>query len=189
MEIVRNSDPCCGCQFKLTGSANRQDLSVLSGGRFILSIADKTAVAPGKLQAPGSPTHSRLDFDNSHIIPSNQASSFDVYLFLDFSMTDPRSRERETGRETPRTEPKYEVYVRLPFNRGGFVDPPPVSVMSPRLIHTVMTAIHENLTPFHQVDWDDSKSDALWNIISEVERTERKIDCKWHFAIAGEFWY
>jgi len=29
-----------------------------------------------------------------------------------------------------------------------------------------------------QVDWDDSKSDALWNIISEVERTERKIDCK-----------
>lgn len=25
-------------------------------------------------------------------------------------------------------EPKYEIYVRLPFNRGDFVDPPPVSV-------------------------------------------------------------
>lgn len=31
------------------------------------------------------------------------------------------------ARELHKMEPKYEVYVRLPFNRGDFVDPPPVS--------------------------------------------------------------
>ncbi|KAH8908004.1 hypothetical protein BR93DRAFT_958513 [Coniochaeta sp. PMI_546] len=66
-------------------------------------------------------------------------------------MTEVRSKDRETAKDVPRMEPKYEIYVRLPFNRGDFVDPPPV-------------------------DWNDSKSDALWNIISDVERTERKID-------------
>ncbi|KAA8628104.1 hypothetical protein SMACR_05468 [Sordaria macrospora] len=50
-----------------------------------------------------------------------------------------------------RREPRYHVYVRLPFNRGDFVDPPPVS-------------------------WDDRKSEALWTIISGVSQTE--IDCK-----------
>ncbi|OIW31145.1 hypothetical protein CONLIGDRAFT_679875 [Coniochaeta ligniaria NRRL 30616] len=55
------------------------------------------------------------------------------------------------AREMPKIEPKYEIYVRLPFNRGDFVDPPPV-------------------------DWNDTKSDALWNIISDVERTDSKID-------------
>nr|CAD11791.1 putative protein [Neurospora crassa] len=49
-----------------------------------------------------------------------------------------------------RREPRYHVYVRLPFNRGDFVDPPPVS-------------------------WDDRKSEALWTIISGVSQTE--IDC------------
>ncbi|KAB5562828.1 hypothetical protein GE09DRAFT_1109882 [Coniochaeta sp. 2T2.1] len=67
-------------------------------------------------------------------------------------MAESRGKEREVAREASKVEPRYEVYVRLPFNRGDFVDPPPV-------------------------DWDDSKSDALWNIISEVERAERKIDC------------
>jgi len=33
------------------------------------------------------------------------------------------------GKDTPhRREPKYHIYVRLPFNRGDFVDPPPVSL-------------------------------------------------------------
>ncbi|KAK3393046.1 hypothetical protein B0H63DRAFT_457235 [Podospora didyma] len=44
-------------------------------------------------------------------------------------------------------EPKYHVYVRLPFNRGDFVDPPPM-------------------------DWDEKKSDALWSIISGASQTE-----------------
>ncbi|KAK3396051.1 hypothetical protein B0T20DRAFT_441475 [Sordaria brevicollis] len=60
-------------------------------------------------------------------------------------------------------EPRYHVYVRLPFNRGDFVDPPPVS-------------------------WDDRKSEALWTIISGVSQTE--ID--WHelavqFDVTVEF--
>ncbi|KAK3500883.1 hypothetical protein B0T13DRAFT_466686 [Neurospora crassa] len=62
-----------------------------------------------------------------------------------------------------RREPRYHVYVRLPFNRGDFVDPPPVS-------------------------WDDRKSEALWTIISGVSQTE--ID--WHelavqFDVTVEF--
>ncbi|KAF3768758.1 hypothetical protein M406DRAFT_337121 [Cryphonectria parasitica EP155] len=47
-------------------------------------------------------------------------------------------------------EPSYVVYIRLPFPRGDFVDPPPVH-------------------------WDSSKDEALWKIISGVAKTE--IDC------------
>lgn len=43
-------------------------------------------------------------------------------------MADARGKERDMGRELHKMEPKYEVYVRLPFNRGDFVDPPPVSI-------------------------------------------------------------
>ncbi|KAK7974056.1 hypothetical protein PG989_015904 [Apiospora arundinis] len=45
------------------------------------------------------------------------------------------------------SEPTYTVFIRLPFPRGDFVDPPPVN-------------------------WDSSKDEALWNIISEVAKTE-----------------
>ncbi|KAL1882095.1 hypothetical protein VTK73DRAFT_2504 [Phialemonium thermophilum] len=46
-----------------------------------------------------------------------------------------------------RRQPKYHVYIRLPFERGDFVDPPPV-------------------------DWDETKSEALWSVISSVAKTE-----------------
>ncbi|ORY67679.1 uncharacterized protein BCR38DRAFT_427884 [Pseudomassariella vexata] len=45
------------------------------------------------------------------------------------------------------SEPTYTVFIRLPFPRGDFVDPPPAH-------------------------WDSSKDEALWNIISEVAKTE-----------------
>ncbi|KAK8071010.1 hypothetical protein PG997_011213 [Apiospora hydei] len=48
---------------------------------------------------------------------------------------------------SPQPEPTYTVFIRLPFPRGDFVDPPPVN-------------------------WDSSKDEALWNIISEVAKTE-----------------
>ncbi|KAK7972915.1 Autophagy-related 29 [Apiospora saccharicola] len=48
---------------------------------------------------------------------------------------------------SPQPEPTYTVFIRLPFARGDFVDPPPVN-------------------------WDSSKDEALWNIISEVAKTE-----------------
>ncbi|KAK4133346.1 hypothetical protein BT67DRAFT_47601 [Trichocladium antarcticum] len=38
--------------------------------------------------------------------------------------------------------PRYHVYVRLPFNRGDFVDP-------------------------GTVNWDEKKSEALWSILSD----------------------
>ncbi|POS76746.1 hypothetical protein DHEL01_v204859 [Diaporthe helianthi] len=44
-------------------------------------------------------------------------------------------------------EPSYTVYIRLPFPRGDFVDPPPVR-------------------------WDASKDEALWKILSGVAKTE-----------------
>ncbi|KAI3398562.1 hypothetical protein diail_8907 [Diaporthe ilicicola] len=44
-------------------------------------------------------------------------------------------------------EPNYTVYIRLPFPRGDFVDPPPVK-------------------------WDASKDESLWKILSGVAKTE-----------------
>ncbi|KAJ0123499.1 hypothetical protein J7T55_011964 [Diaporthe amygdali] len=44
-------------------------------------------------------------------------------------------------------EPTYTVYIRLPFPRGDFVDPPPVK-------------------------WDASKDESLWRILSGVAKTE-----------------
>lgn len=46
-------------------------------------------------------------------------------------MAEAKGKEKEREKDFTRSEPKYEVYVRLPFNRGDFVDPPPVSVNVP----------------------------------------------------------
>ncbi|KAJ1335774.1 Atg29 N-terminal domain-containing protein [Microdochium nivale] len=58
---------------------------------------------------------------------------------------------------TSTSDPTYTVFIRLPFPRGDFVDPPPVN-------------------------WDLSKDEALWSIVSRVSKTE--ID--WN-EIAGRF--
>ncbi|KAI0968832.1 hypothetical protein F4678DRAFT_464020 [Xylaria arbuscula] len=44
-------------------------------------------------------------------------------------------------------EPTYTVFIRLPFPRGDFVDPPPVN-------------------------WEPSKDEALWSIVSKLSKTE-----------------
>ncbi|KAI8951822.1 hypothetical protein F4801DRAFT_578140 [Xylaria longipes] len=44
-------------------------------------------------------------------------------------------------------EPTYTVFIRLPFPRGDFVDPPPVN-------------------------WESSKDEALWSIVSKLSKTE-----------------
>ncbi|KAI8624867.1 hypothetical protein F5Y19DRAFT_452013 [Xylariaceae sp. FL1651] len=44
-------------------------------------------------------------------------------------------------------EPTYTVFIRLPFPRGEFVNPPPVN-------------------------WDSSKDEDLWSIISKLSKTE-----------------
>ncbi|KAI1881805.1 hypothetical protein JX265_000631 [Neoarthrinium moseri] len=48
---------------------------------------------------------------------------------------------------SPHTEPTYTVFIRLPFPRGDFADPPPVN-------------------------WDSSKDEALWDIVSGVSKTD-----------------
>ncbi|KAH7037246.1 uncharacterized protein B0I36DRAFT_313616 [Microdochium trichocladiopsis] len=48
---------------------------------------------------------------------------------------------------TSSPDPAFTVFIRLPFPRGDFVDPPPVN-------------------------WDSSKDEALWNIVSRVSKTE-----------------
>ncbi|KAI0395164.1 hypothetical protein F5Y17DRAFT_457213 [Xylariaceae sp. FL0594] len=58
-------------------------------------------------------------------------------------------------------EPTYTVFVRLPFPRGDFVDPPPAN-------------------------WDSSKDEALWSIISNLSKTE--IDWnQMHFQVTVDF--
>ncbi|KAI1263737.1 hypothetical protein F5Y18DRAFT_428611 [Xylariaceae sp. FL1019] len=57
----------------------------------------------------------------------------------------------------PPSEPTYTVFIRLPFARRGFIDPPPV-------------------------DWDSSKDDALWAIVSSLAKT----DIDWN-DIAAQF--
>ncbi|KAI3329635.1 hypothetical protein F4824DRAFT_505949 [Ustulina deusta] len=44
-------------------------------------------------------------------------------------------------------DPTYTVFIRLPFPRGDFVDPPPVN-------------------------WEPSKDEALWSIVSKLSKTE-----------------
>ncbi|KAI0487602.1 hypothetical protein F4859DRAFT_465612 [Xylaria cf. heliscus] len=48
---------------------------------------------------------------------------------------------------SPPPEPTYTVFIRLPFPRGDFVDPPPVN-------------------------WESSKDEALWSIVSQLSKPE-----------------
>lgn len=70
-------------------------------------------------------------------------------------------------------EPSYTVYIRLPFPRGDFVDPPPVS--DPKPVPACSITILINILS-HQVKWDASKDESLWKILSGVAKTE--IDCE-----------
>ncbi|KAK1826694.1 hypothetical protein QBC39DRAFT_363793 [Podospora conica] len=55
-----------------------------------------------------------------------------------------RMEEKKKTEGKPEPEPTYRVYIRLPFNRGDFVDPP-------------------------QVQWDEDKSSRLWGILSDPD--------------------
>ena len=61
---------------------------------------------------------------------------------------DALSRERDrSSKQAPKEDktPKYTVYVRLPFKRGDFVDPPPV-IATNRLHLTLCSAPSTNTT-------------------------------------------
>ncbi|PQE16152.1 multidomain presynaptic cytomatrix related protein [Rutstroemia sp. NJR-2017a BVV2] len=55
----------------------------------------------------------------------------------------------------PEADPVYTVFIRLPFPRGDFVDPP-------------------------SVEWDASKDKALWKILSKASKNS-DIDCEFFF--------
>lgn len=42
--------------------------------------------------------------------------------------------------EKQEREPNYHIYVRLPFNRGNFVDPPPVCSRTVLSLHVLQQA-------------------------------------------------
>lgn len=63
----------------------------------------------------------------------------------------------------------FTVFIRLPFPRGDFVDPPPVST-------TITKGSAWTLTNIHQIDWDSSKDRALWDILSRAPKG-READC------------
>lgn len=65
--------------------------------------------------------------------------------------------------------PRYHVYVRLPFNRGDFVDPGTVS----RTVQSDKTS----LTISSKVNWDEKKSEALWSILSDSSLAD--VDCQY----------
>jgi hypothetical protein len=65
------------------------------------------------------------------------------------------------------SEPSYTVFIRLPFPRRDFVDPPSVS-------HSLFP--NPKLT--FQVEWDPAKDKALWKILSKASKNS-DIDCKY----------
>lgn len=75
---------------------------------------------------------------------------------------------------TPRgpAEPQYTVYIRLPFPRNGFVDPPRVGLREGGSCESGGT-----LVDTRQVEWDATKERYLWKVISRGNRNA-DVDCK-----------
>jgi hypothetical protein len=61
----------------------------------------------------------------------------------------------------------YTVFIRVPFPRGEFEDPPPVSALSVEAFFDI------NLQ--EQVEWSAPKDQALWDILSRPSKGD--IDC------------
>ncbi|KAK0656482.1 hypothetical protein B0T16DRAFT_399480 [Cercophora newfieldiana] len=73
------------------------------------------------------------------------------------------SKEKEKEKpEVKEEDIQYVVYVRLPFNRGDFVDPPPVK-------------------------WDETKSECLWGIISGPKAEINWPELAAQFEVTVEF--
>ena len=62
----------------------------------------------------------------------------------------------------------FTVFIRLPFPRGDFVDPPPVSITRSEAVPLLIY--------IRQIDWDSSKDRALWDILSRAPKG-RETDC------------
>jgi hypothetical protein len=82
--------------------------------------------------------------------------------------TDRRKRS-DPAADEPR-EPRYHVYIRLPFERGDFVDPGTVSL-------ALCPSHAPSITDLSsKVNWDEKKSEALWGFISGSSSLEN-VNC------------
>lgn len=61
----------------------------------------------------------------------------------------------------------FTVFIRLPFPRGDFVDPPPVRSSFLWMLSHVLT---------DQVEWNAAKDQALWDVLSRPSKGD-DIDC------------
>ena len=64
----------------------------------------------------------------------------------------------------------YTVFIRLPFPRGDFVDPPSVSFPVSRYGPTSANG--------EQVDWNANKDRELSDLLSKATAKGRDIDCE-----------
>ena len=64
----------------------------------------------------------------------------------------------------------YTVFIRLPFPRGDFVDPPSVSFRFSRSC--------ANVADGWQVDWNANKDRELSDLLSKATAKGRDIDCE-----------
>ena len=64
----------------------------------------------------------------------------------------------------------YTVFIRLPFPRGDFVDPPSVSFPVSRY--------GPNSANGEQVDWNANKDRELSDLLSKATAKGRDIDCE-----------
>ena len=64
----------------------------------------------------------------------------------------------------------YTVFIRLPFPRGDFVDPPSVSFPVSRYV--------PNKANGEQVDWNANKDRELSDLLSKATAKGRDIDCE-----------
>ncbi len=69
----------------------------------------------------------------------------------------------------PEVENHFTVFVRLPFNRGDFVDPPPVWAEITIEIDTILILL--------QVAWNAAKEQELWAVISRQSKSN-EINCR-----------
>ena len=77
---------------------------------------------------------------------------------------------KQQGQESSPSEPDshFTVFIRLPFPRGDFVDPPPVSL--PFLF------VPTCMADLWKIDWDAAKDRALWKILSNASKGS-EIEC------------
>lgn len=64
----------------------------------------------------------------------------------------------------------YTVFIRLPFPRGDFVDPPEVCYIA--------IMIYNRYVDLLQVNWNSAKDRELWDLLSRASSKAKDLDCE-----------